>query len=143
MKRRGEDEAGLFATKAKGKQIPFGFVLDELAPVDPQTRPMFGCTAVYVGDKIVFALRDKGGGDQDSGVWLATTKDHHASLAREMPNLRSITVFGSGESSWRVLPKTALDFEESVLHACDLVKKGDPRVGTIPKVKKPRRTKAK
>jgi hypothetical protein len=124
--------------KAKGKTIPFGFVLDELASVHPETRPLFGCTAVYVGEKIVFALRDKPGGDRDCGVWIATTKEHHASLKREMPSLRSITVFGTGESSWRILPKTATDFEESVLLACELVKRGDARVGTVPKAKKPK-----
>ena len=48
-------------------------MLDELAGVEPWTRPMFGCTAVYVEEKIVFILRDKK--DRDDGVWIATTKD--------------------------------------------------------------------
>jgi len=139
MKRARDAEAGLFATKASAKKIPFAFVLDELDGLDPVTRPMFGCTAVYVGEKIVFALRDKRSDDDDSGVWIATTKEHHASLRREMPSLRSITVFGSGESSWQVVPKDALDFEESTILACALVRRGDPRIGTIPKAKKPRR----
>jgi hypothetical protein len=139
MKRNAESEAGLFAAKPSAKKIPFAFVLDELDGLDPMTRPMFGCTAVYVGDKIVFALRDKRLDDHDSGVWIATTKEHHASLRREMPSLRSITVFGSGESSWQVVPKDALDFEESTILACALVRRGDPRIGTIPKAKKPKR----
>ena len=44
---------------------------------------MFGCTAVCVEEKIVFILRDKR---------IATTKELHVSLRRELPNLHSITV---------------------------------------------------
>lgn len=54
---------------------------------------MFGCLAVYVGDKIVFILRDKGGAtSNDDGMWLATTKEHHQSLQEDFPNMRSIKV---------------------------------------------------
>ena len=128
IRRRHPDD--LFAVR-KTKAIPFEFVLDELAGVEPWTRPMFGCTAVYVEEKIVFILRDKK--DRGDGVWIATTKEHHISLRRELPNLRSITVFGVGESGWQVLPVDAEDFEESVLLACALVRAGDPRIGKVPK----------
>lgn len=93
---------------------------------------MFGCTAVYVDEKIVFILRD-GKGDADDGVWVATTREHHASLRREMPSLRSIRVFGEGESGWQVLPAGAEDFEDSVLRACALVRAADARIGKVPK----------
>ena len=130
IRRRHPDD--LFAVR-KTKAIPFEFVLDELAGVEPWTRPMFGCTAVYVEEKIVFILRDKDKKDRDDGVWIATTEEHHVSLRRELPNLRSITVFGVGESGWQVLPVDAEDFEESVLLACALVRTGDPRIGKVPK----------
>lgn len=123
----------LFAAKKK-KKIPFEFVLDELANLEPWTRPMFGCTAVYVDEKIVFILRDKK--DDDDGVWIATTKEHHGSLRRKLPNLRSIAVFGVGETGWQVLPVDAGDFEESVRLACALVREGDPRIGKVPKSKR-------
>jgi hypothetical protein len=128
VKRRHLDD--LFAVR-KTKAISFEFVLDELAGVEPWTRPMFGCTAVYVEEKIVFILRDKK--DRDDGVWIATTKEHHVSLRRELPNLRSITVLSVGESGWQVLPVDAEDFEESVLLACALVRAGDLRIGKVPK----------
>ena len=121
------------------KAIPFEFVLDALAPLAPRTNPMFGCLAIYVGRKIVLILRDKGGENPDNGVWLATTCDHHESLRAEFPNMRSIAVFGRAETGWQVLPASAPDFEESALHACDLVIGGDPRIGKIPKAKKPRK----
>ncbi|HXZ42789.1 MAG TPA: hypothetical protein VEG68_18770, partial [Terriglobales bacterium] len=38
------------------KTVPHEFVLDAIAPLSPYTRPMFGCLAVYVQDKIVLIL---------------------------------------------------------------------------------------
>ncbi|MGE4130026.1 MAG: hypothetical protein AB7F86_00225 [Bdellovibrionales bacterium] len=77
--------------------IPFDFVLNELADLDPYTKPMFGCRSVYVGSKIVFILRDKADNyPQDNGVWLATTHEHHESLRRDFPILRSIDLFKAG-----------------------------------------------
>jgi len=71
----------------KRKAIPHAFVLDAIAEALPVTRPMFGCTAVYVKEKIVLVLRDKPSAPDDNGVWLATTAEHHASLRREFPNM--------------------------------------------------------
>ena len=97
---------------------------------------MFGCLAVYVGEKIVLVLRDKRQPDADNGVWLATTEEHHESLRHEFPNMRSIAVFGKEVSGWQVLPADAPDFEEAALHACDLIAARDPRIGKVPKPRK-------
>jgi hypothetical protein len=125
------------ASLKEKKKIPFAFVLDELAELAPWTRPMFGCTAVYVGEKIVFALRHKAKkNDSYNGIWVATTREHHASLRRELPSLCSIAVLGEGETNWQMLPLNAPDFEQSALAACALVRAGDPRIGKIPKQKR-------
>lgn len=97
---------------------------------------MFGCTAVYVGDKIVFALREKPSYPRDNGVWLATTREHHASLLSEFPNMRSIGLLGKEVTGWQLLPVDAPDFEESAMRACELICAGDPRVGKVPGGKK-------
>jgi hypothetical protein len=108
-------------------------VLAELDELGPVTRPMFGCHAVYIDDKIVFILRDKGDPRDDDGVWVATTREHHVALRRDLPSLRSITVLaGGGVTGWQILPAEADDFEESVLHACELVKRRDVRIGKVP-----------
>jgi hypothetical protein len=120
-----------FTTKPR-KPIPHAFVLDAIASLSPYTRPMFGCLAVYVEDRIVLILRDKPSHAADNGVWLATTQEHHASLRREFPNMRSIEVLGKGVTGWQVLPVDAPDFEESTLHACELVLARDPRIGKVP-----------
>ena len=107
------------------------FVLEAIAAVSPHTRPMFGCLAVYVDGKIVLALRDRPHGEADNGVWLATTQEHHQSLRREFPNMRSIRMLKQGVTGWQILPADAPDFEESALRACALIVAGDPRIGKL------------
>jgi hypothetical protein len=114
------------------KPIPHEFVLDAISALSPYTRPMFGCLAIYVKDKIGLILRDKPTKTADNGVWLATTEEHHQSLRREFPNMRSIQVLGKPVTGWQVLPADAPDFESSALRACELVLAGDPRIGKIP-----------
>jgi hypothetical protein len=116
----------------KRKPVPHQFVLDAIAPLAPVTRSMFGCLAVYVGNKIVFFLRDKPGSSADNGVWLATTEQHHASLRREFPHMRSIRLLGKKVTHWQVLPADTPDFEEAAMRAADLVLARDPRIGKIP-----------
>lgn len=120
-----------FAIK-KRSRIPFEFVLEALAPVSPWTRPMFGCFAVYVGEKIVLFLRHKDASQCDNGVWLATTTEHHESLRSEFPNIRSIRVLGKEVTGWQLLPIDAPDFEEAALRACELILARDPRIGKVP-----------
>jgi len=122
------------------KAVPHDFVLEALAALAPFTRPMFGCLAVYVKDKIVLILRDRPTQTADNGVWLATTEEHHASLRHEFPNMRSIRIFGPKVTGWQVLPTDAPDFEEAALHACELIAARDPRIGKVPKAKSSRRT---
>jgi hypothetical protein len=119
------------------KPVPHEFVLDALAPLSPYTRPMFGCLAVYVEDRIVLILRDKREQTADNGVWLATAEEHHASLRREFPSLRSIEVLGKPVTGWQVLPADAADFEEAALRACELVLARDPRIGKVPGTRVP------
>jgi hypothetical protein len=120
------------------KIVPHEFVLEAIAAASPWTRSMFGCTAIYVGEKIVGLLRDKPTSPADNGVWLATTKEHHATLVREFPSLRSIRVLGRGVTGWQVLPSDAPDFEEAALRVCELIVARDPRIGKIPHRRKSR-----
>lgn len=85
-------------------------------------------------------LRDKEDHADDNGVWLASKIPHHASLKKEFPSMRSIAMFGPGETGWQNIPASANDFESAVMKACELIVKGDERLGTIPK---PRRKKKK
>ncbi|MFZ6014168.1 MAG: hypothetical protein ACOYXT_27750 [Bacteroidota bacterium] len=120
----------------KEKAIPFDFVLEELHRADPIVKPMFGCHAVYIQNKIVFILRKKDQAVYDNGVWVATVPEHHQSLRKDFPSLRSIKIFGDGETGWQNIPLESDDFEACVLKACAYVLKGDARIGKIPKPKK-------
>jgi hypothetical protein len=120
----------------KSRSIPFDFVLEELYSLNPVVKPMFGCHAIYVQNKIMLIVRLKEDFPGDNGVWVATTADHHESLRRDFPSMRSIGLFGEGVSSWQNLPQEADDFEEEVLRICSFIRKNDPRIGKIPKAKK-------
>jgi len=130
-RRKAHPHDGGFTVK-KRKPVPHEFVLDALSALAPRTRPMFGCLAVYVENKIVLILRDKSNNTADNGVWLATTEDHHESLRREFPNMRSIQVLGKKVTGWQVLPADAPDFEQTALRACELVLAKDRRIGKVP-----------
>jgi hypothetical protein len=132
----------LFTVKQR-RPVPHKFVLDAIAPLFPETRSMFGCLAIYVQDKIVLILRDKRDQARDNGVWLATTEQHHRSLRREFPNMRSIQLLGKKVTGWQVLPADAQDFEEAALRACELVLAGDPRIGKVPGARRASGSRAK
>lgn len=119
----------------KTAAIPFDFVLERLEPRSPVVKAMFGCHAIYIGEKMVLILRKKEREKHDNGVWLATTEEHHASLKGIFPSMRAVRLIGK-TSVWQNIPAEADDFEESVLTACEMVLKNDPRIGKVPKPRK-------
>jgi hypothetical protein len=127
----------------KRKRIPHEFVLDAIATLSPRTHPMFGCVAVYVGERIVLILRDKPDHADDNGVWLATSHEHHESLRRDFPNMRSIRLLGKKVTGWQALPADSPDFEEAALRACEFILAGDPRIGKVPEARRAAASRAK
>lgn len=125
-------------TKIKNS-MPFDFVLEELSQLKPHTKPMFGAYGIYIGNKIVFILRQKEAHSSDNGIWLATEGEHHASLKEIFPNMRSLSLFGGDDdgrpTTWQLLPEDSDDFEESAMKACVLVLRNDPRIGKFPKTR--------
>jgi hypothetical protein len=121
----------------KAKSRPFPFVLEELAPLDPVTRPMFGALGVYVGERIVMILRDKGPGDADSGVWLAFEPEHEAAIVSVLPRLCPIELFRTKVAGWKKLSSRSAEFEDDVGVVCRLLLEGDERVGKVPNKKRP------
>jgi len=115
----------------KQKSLPFDFVLEQLQQLHPLVKPMFGCHAIYIGEEMMLVLRKKKNIDSDNGVWLASAKDHHKELKKILPSLRSISIFGTGESGWQIIPEDSDHFEEEVRAVCDLILKRDPRIGKI------------
>lgn len=120
------------------KPPPFPFVLDELDELHPRVNPMFGCHGVYIGDKIVFILRDKGPDDSDRGVWVVSEKDQTAALMEAFPSLQPVDVLGDKIGNWKKLSANTKQFEEDALAICDLIRRRDRRVGKVPESKKPK-----
>ena len=125
------------------KNIPFDFVFEYLEPLPYIVKPFFGCFAVYTGEKITLILRDKKDHPEVNGVWIATSFESHESLKQSFPSMCSVSIFndGAGETAWQMIPVNAPDFESSVLELCTLVRRGDKRIGRIPKKKQPKRLK--
>jgi len=100
---------------------------------------MFGSHAVYVDEKIVFILRQKGELKtlRDDGLWVAMLPENNDALRREFPALRPIELFAArgrkGFSGWLNLPEGDDGFEATALAICRLVINGDPRIGKLPK----------
>ena len=120
------------------KSVPFPFVLDALLPLEPSVRPMFGSHALYVGEKIMLVLRNRGEHPEANGVWIATSKEHHASLKKELPSMCSVYILSDGkaETNWQMIPLSEDDFEVAVIRACELILAADPRIGRVPKARK-------
>jgi hypothetical protein len=119
--------------------IPFPFVIDYLYPLEPVIKPMFGCHALYIGSKIYLIVRKRKTYPSINGVWIATSREHHASLKKEFPSMKSITVLGKAPTNWQVLRESSKTFEEEVIRACELIKKGDARIGKLPARKRKRK----
>ena len=118
-------------TPAAKRRVPFPFVLEELAPLRPTIKRMFGFTYVYLDDRLLCSLRDSVKRTGTNGMWLYTTTEHVESLAREFPHLSRRQLWRSGKNAWIVLASRLEDFEEYAFRACELILNGDRRIGRV------------
>lgn len=132
---------GVAKPKPKRRSAPYPFVLDALAPLEPEVRPMFSGFAVYVGDKIMLMLRDSPKHPEDNGLWLVfseTADLADPSIYQDFPSLRLIQLLGGKIAHWRLIPADSPDFETEALRACDLIVKHDERLGRVPESRRAR-----
>lgn len=125
----------------KRKSAPYPFILEALAPLEPEVRPMFSGFAVYAGDRILIMLRDSHKQPKDNGVWLVfsdTANPDDPKTLREFPSLRLIDLLGGKIGHWRLIPADSPTFESEALHACDLLLKRDTRFGRVPQSRQSR-----
>jgi hypothetical protein len=123
--------------KSKKNSFPFPFILDLLSAVEYEVKPMFGCHAIYSGEKILIIVRKKDNHKDSNGVWIATDHTHHESLRKTFNNLQSVPLLsGKGkETAWQMISYSDGSFEEKINLLCDLIFEGDLRIGKVPKVK--------
>ena len=113
------------------RSLPFSFIIDELEPLRPTVRNVFGFTHVYLEDKLLFSLRDAATRPGSNGMWLYTTTEHADALAREFSDLPRRQIWRSGEKAWIVLASRLANFEEHAFKACELILRGDQRIGRV------------
>ena len=113
------------------KPIPFPFILDELESLRPTVKSVFGFTHVYLEDRLLFSLRDAETRSGSNGMWLYTTNAEAESLAAEFPDLPRRQIWRSGNKAWLVLASRLGSFEENAFKACELILRGDRRIGRV------------
>jgi len=115
------------------RQARFQFVIDELLPIRPTIKQAFGLTYVYLDEKLMISLRDTVKQPQYNGVWVYTQAEHIESLRREFPLLPRRYFWRSKKSGngWVILSSTLEDFEEYAFRACELILRGDQRIGRV------------
>jgi hypothetical protein len=120
---------------------PYPFILEALASLEPEVRPMFSGFAVYVEEKIVLMLRDSLRHPEDNGVWLVfseTADLADSRIRQDFPSLRLINLLGGKIAHWRLIPADSATFESEALHACELLLKHDLRFGRVPQSRQAR-----
>jgi hypothetical protein len=96
---------------------------------------MFGGFVVYLGEQMILFLYDQEKWPNFKGVSLASTPEHYRSLAQEFSSTRDAEPQRIGKHPWLLIPAGAVDFEEQVLKACEMILNGDPRIGRAPEKK--------
>src|SRR5476651_839047 len=112
------------------KLMPYNFVFDYL-PDRVITKPMFGMYYIYLDKKLMLLLRKASKNLDLNGIWIATIKQHHQSLQIEVPALSDF-ILDTGEthdSGWRFLKEDDDDFETSAITICEMIARGDKRIG--------------
>lgn len=113
------------------KRSRYQFILDELLPLRPSLKQMFGFTYVYLDDKLLLSLRESAKQPRFNGVWIYTNAEHIESLRAEFDLLPRRCFWRSGKNAWVILASNSENFEEYSLKACELILVGDHRIGRV------------
>ena len=95
-------------------------------------KPMFGGKSVYLDGKLMLYFAAKA--EPWCGLLVCTEHAHHAALQADFPALRPHPIL----PKWLYLPEQAESFERTASRLVALARRRDPRVGVIPRPKKPR-----
>lgn len=112
--------------------MPFDFLLSYL-PRNIIIQPAIGMFYIYWNKKIILIARQTGKNPQHNGLWIATDRQHHASLKHDIPAIADF-VFEEGAeiaSNWLLLNDGHDDFETAAIAVSELITKRDPRIGRI------------
>ena len=94
---------------------------------------MFGAKSVYLDGRIMLCFT--AGEEPWRGVLVATDQPRHAALITEFPDLAPHPIL----PKWLYLPESCDRFERTAAALVTLARRRDPRIGVVPKPRKPRR----
>ncbi len=109
--------------------IPYSFTLQYLYPIRPRVQKMLGGYALFLEKKMLFFLRDKETQLEFNGVFVATQPEFFKDLQDEIHASKMEFDLDGSVDSWIFISEDLNDFEQKVKIACELVKKGDTRIG--------------
>jgi hypothetical protein len=115
--------------KVKAKN-PLLWVFESLEE-DPRfvLRKLFSFDAAYLDGRLYLAVA--GGKEPWNGMMVCTSREHHASICSQFPQLVSHEVLGK----WLYLSQSHPEFESVAVELAAMARKRDPRLGVESKVR--------
>lgn len=115
-------------------KIPYVFILDHLIDADIVIKPMFGCYGIYSGGKLCLFLMNREkplirreSDPMQKGVYIATTADYTETLQPLFEKAEFELL--KDKKVWIFASETLDEFECYVIKACELISRGDRRIG--------------
>ena len=99
-------------------------------------KRMFGSVGIYVHGKLVLVLAQ--GEEPWNGLLVPTSREHHASLIRQFPQLVVHPVL----RKWLYAREDNQEFEQTAGGLVRAIQRQDERLGVLPQEKRRRRSKA-
>jgi hypothetical protein len=115
--------------KVKAKN-PLLWVFESLEE-DPRfvLRKLFSFDAAYLDGRLYLAVA--GGKEPWNGMMVCTSREHHASIRSQFPQLVSHEVLGK----WLYLSQSHPEFEPVAVELAAMARKRDPRLGVESKAR--------
>jgi len=92
-------------------------------------RKLFSFDAAYLDDRLYLAVA--GGKEPWNGLLVCTSREHHAALKKQYPQLVSHKVLGK----WLYLSQSNPEFESIAVELAAMARKRDPRLGVESKTR--------
>lgn len=111
---------------------PLLWIFEPLAD-DPEffVKKLFSFDAAHLKNRIYLAV--SGGEEPWNGLLICTSREHHASIQKQFPQLASHEVLGK----WLYLSQSHPHFETVALELAEMARRRDPRLGVESKARMP------
>lgn len=110
-------------------KVPYDFVLRYLYPVTPKIKKMLGCYGLFVNEKLLLLLRDRGNQPEFNGIFVATQPEFFDALQIQIHVSNMIFNLDGVPHTWIFLSEDLADFDAKVKKTCEMIKAGDERIG--------------